>query len=108
MKRALPLALILYHSISVAEPIAVTPNVTGGYTILTNEDCKANMEHLQAYATNEKGDVTKACWYIKDDYVYFTPKSGILRRLPLEQFEVIVPKPKPKSKVYSRVSLLSV
>ena len=91
IKTILPIALILYHTTNMAEPIAYTPNVTGGYTILTNEDCKSNIEHLQAYATNEQGQKTLACWYIKDDFVYFIPKSGILRRLPIDQFEITPP-----------------
>jgi hypothetical protein len=100
IKTILPLALILCHTTTMAEPIAYAPNVTGGYTILTNEDCKSNIEHLQAFATNERGDKTLACWYIKDDFVYFLPKSGILRRLPIEQFEVMPPPVvKKKSKV---------
>jgi hypothetical protein len=100
IKTILPIALILYHTNPMAESIAYTPNVTGGYTILTNEDCKANTEHLQAYATNERGDKTPACWYIKDDFVYFMPKSGILRRIPIDQFEVMPPPiVKKKSKV---------
>jgi hypothetical protein len=84
----------------MADILAYTPNVTGGYTILTNEDCKADIRHLQAYATNDRGQKTLACWYIENDFVYFTPKSGILRRLPIEQFE-ITPPPiiKKKSKV---------
>ena len=100
IKTILPIVLILYHTNPMADIIAYTPNVTGGYTILTNEDCKANIQHLQAYATNERGGKTSACWYIKDDFVYFLPKSGILRRLPIEQFEVTPPPIiKKKSKV---------
>jgi hypothetical protein len=96
MKRILPITLILYHSITLAEPIAVAPNVTGGYTVLTNDDCVSDIKHLQAYATNEKGDVTKACWYPKGDFIYFLPKNGILRRLPIDQFEIVVPAKKVK------------
>jgi hypothetical protein len=100
IKTILPITLILYQSSIMAEPIAYTPNVTGGYTILTNEDCKADVQHLQAYATNDRGQKTLACWYIKDDFVYFTTKSGILRRLPIDQFEVTPPPIiKKKSKV---------
>jgi hypothetical protein len=86
----------------MADPIAYTPNVTGGYTVLTNEDCKADNRHLQAYATNEKGDTTSACWYIQDDYVYFATKTGILRRLPIDRFEVIAP---PVTKKKSRINV---
>jgi len=96
VKRILPIALILYQTTLIAQPIAVTPNVTGGYTVLTDEDCKTNAKHLQAYATNEKGDVTQACWYPKDDFIYFVPKNGILRRLPIDQFEIVVPIKKVK------------
>ena len=67
MKSLLPIALILYHSVSAADPIAVAPNVIGGHTVLTNDDCQMDSKHLQAYATNEKNEVTKACWYPKGD-----------------------------------------
>lgn len=80
----------------LAQPLAVTPNVTGGYTILTDEDCKTNSKHLQAYATDDKGNVTQACWYPKEDFIYFLPKNGILRRLPIDQFEIVVPVKKVK------------
>jgi hypothetical protein len=102
IKTIIPITLILYQTNPLAEPIAYAPNVTGGYTVLTNKDCASNIEHLQAYATNEKGDRTLACWYIKDDFVYFLPKSGILRRLPIEQFEVMPP---PIVKKKSRVNV---
>lgn len=99
MKKLL-LTLMLPTAV-LADPIAYSPNVTGGYTVLTNEDCRGNADHLQAYATNERGDVTKACWYIKDDFVYFITKNGILRRLPIEQFEVTPPPvTKKKSKIH--------
>jgi hypothetical protein len=96
MKRLLPIALILYQTTTIAQPLAVTPNVTGGYTVLTDEDCIFNKDQLQAYATNEKGDVSKACWYPKGDFIYFVPKNGKLRRLPMDQFEIVVPVKKVK------------
>jgi hypothetical protein len=91
MKRTIAIALILYHTSTLSQPLAVTPNVTGGYTILTDEDCETNNRYLQAYSTNEKNDVIKACWQIKGDFVYFMPKNGIIRRLPIDQFEIVVP-----------------
>lgn len=93
--RRLLIALALPTAV-VAQPLAVTPNVTGGYTVLTDEDCTTNTKYLQAYATNEKGDVAKACWYPKGDFIYFIPKNGILRRLPMDQFEIVVPIKKVK------------
>ena len=99
IKPLAPIALFLYQSVSAADPIAVAPNVTGGHTVLTNEDCKMMPQHLQAYATNERGSVSHACWYLEGDFIYFLPKSGILRRMPLDQFEVTPPpvnQPKPK------------
>lgn len=96
MKRTLVITLILYHTTTLAQPLAVTPNVTGGYTVLTDEDCSTSKKHLQAYATNEKGDVTKACWYPQGEFIYFVPKNGILRRLPIDQFEIVVPIKKVK------------
>jgi hypothetical protein len=96
MKRTLVITLILYHTTTLAQPLAVTPNVTGGYTVLTDEDCSTSKKHLQAYATNEKGDVTKACWYPEGEFIYFVPKTGILRRLPIDQFEIVVPIKKVK------------
>ena len=59
IKPLLPIALFLYQSVSAADPIAVAPNVTGGHTVLTNEDCQMMPQHLQAYATNERGSVSK-------------------------------------------------
>ena len=91
MKRTIAIALILYQTTLFAQPIAVTPNVTGGYTVLTDEDCKANIKYLQAYATDEKGGVTLACWYPKEDFIYFVLKNGILRRIPIDNFEIVVP-----------------
>ena len=96
MKAILPIALILYHTTIMAAPLAVTPNVTGGYTVLTDEYCTTSKVHLQAYATNDKGDVTKACWYPEGEFIYFVPKNGILRRLPIDQFEIVVPIKKVK------------
>ena len=96
MKALVPIALILYHTTTLAQPLAITPNVIGGYTVLTDEDCTISKEHLQAYATNDKGDVVKACWYPKGDFIYFVPKNGILRRLPIDQFEIVVPIKKVK------------
>jgi hypothetical protein len=91
MKRILPIALVLYQSVCAAEPVAVAPNVIGGYTVLTDEYCKTDSKHLQAYATDEKQNVTKACWYPKGDFIYFIPNNGILRRMPADQFELVVP-----------------
>jgi hypothetical protein len=102
MKATFSIALILYQTTLLANPLAVTPNVTGGYTILTDEDCLTNAKHLQAYATNEKGEVSKACWYPEGEFIYFIPKSGKLRRLPIDQFDIVPPPMKtvkPKSKV---------
>ena len=96
MKKFSAIALILYQTTLFAQPIAVTPNVTGGYTVLTDEDCKTNSKYLQAYATDEKGGVTQACWYPKEDFIYFVPKNGILRRLPIDNFEIVVPIKKVK------------
>jgi hypothetical protein len=91
------LSLILCASTVVfAQPLAVTPNVIGGYTVLTDEDCLTNEKYLQAYATDDKGGVTKACWYTKDDFIYFVPKNGILRRLPIDQFDLVAPIKKVK------------
>ena len=87
----------------MAEPIAVTPNVTGGYTVLTNEDCRTNSKHLQAYATDEKGHATYACWYPEGEWIYFLPKSGKLRRLPIDQFDIVPPPVKmvkPNAKIH--------
>lgn len=101
-KVILPITLILYQSALIANPIAVTPNVTGGYTILTDEDCTTNTKYLQAYATNERGETSKACWYPEGDFIYFIPKNGKLRRLPIDQFDIVPPPVntiKPKSKV---------
>lgn len=96
MKALLPIALILYQTTAFTATLAVTPNVTGGYTVLTDEDCTTSNKHLQAYATNDKGGVTKACWYPEGDFIYFVPKNGILRRLPIDQFEIVVPVKKIK------------
>jgi hypothetical protein len=96
MKRTLAIALILYQSTTMAETLAVTPNVMGGHTILTDEYCTTSKVHLQAYATNGKGDVTKACWYPEGEFIYFVPKNGILRRLPIDQFDIVVPMKKVK------------
>ena len=104
MKRTLAIALILYQTTTLAQPLAVTPNVTGGYTILTDEDCTINNKYLQAYATNDRGDVTKACWEVKGDFIYFMPKSGTIRRLPIDQFEIVVPV-KKKVKEGSKVNV---
>lgn len=105
MKRTLAIALILYHTTTLAQPLAVTPNVTGGYTILTDEDCTTSKIHLQAYATNDRGDVTKACWYPEGEFIYFVPKNGKLRRLPIDQFEIVVPPVKKKVKEGSKVNV---
>jgi hypothetical protein len=104
MKTFSAIALILYHTITLAQPVALTPNVTGGYTVLTDEDCTTNIKYLQAYATNEKGDVVKACWEIKGDFVYFIPKNGTIRRLPIDQFEIVVPV-KKKIKEGSKINV---
>jgi hypothetical protein len=104
MKRTIAITLILYHTSTLAQPLAVTPNVTGGHTILTDEDCTTNNKYLQAYATNDKGDVTKACWEIRGDFVYFMPKNGIIRRLPIDQFEIVVPV-KKKVKEGSKINV---
>lgn len=104
MKRFSVIALILYHTTTMAAPLAVTPNVTGGYTVLTDEDCTTSKVHLQAYATNDKGDVVKACWYPKGDFIYFVPKNGILRRLPIDQFDIVQPV-KKKVKEGSKVNV---
>jgi hypothetical protein len=96
MKRTIAIALILYQSTTFAEVLAVTPNVIGGHTMLTDEDCTTSKKHLQAYATNDRNEITKACWYPQGDFIYFLPKNGILRRLPIDQFEIVVPMKKIK------------
>ena len=104
MKRTIAIALILYHTTTLAQPLAVTPNVTGGYTILTDEDCTTSKKYLQAYATNDKNEVTKACWYPEGEFIYFVPKNGKLRRIPIDQFEIVVP-PMKKVKQGSKVNV---
>lgn len=99
MKKLLIAASLLCCTATYARPIAVTPNTIGGYTILDNEDCKKNPKHLQAYATDAKDRVIEACWYIEGNDVVFIPKSGILRRTPLDRFELIFPQPKPKKTI---------
>jgi hypothetical protein len=59
--------------------------------MLTDEDCTTSKIHLQAYATNDRHEIIKACWYPQGDFIYFVPKNGILRRLPIDQFEIVVP-----------------
>jgi hypothetical protein len=108
MKRLLPLILYTATTTLYANPLAVVPNVIGGYTTLTDENCnmivKGSKNYLQAYATNDRGEVTKACWYIEEDYVYFVPKSGKLRRLPIDKFEII-PSPLKQIKQNSKTNV---
>jgi hypothetical protein len=104
MKRTLAIALILYQTTTLAEVLAFTPNVIGGHTILTDEDCTTSKVHLQAYATNDRHEVTKACWYPEGEFIYFVPKNGKLRRLPIDQFEIVVP-PMKKIKQGSKVNV---
>lgn len=99
MKRLLLAAPLLCCGATYANPIAVTPNTVGGYTILDNQDCKTNKKYLQAYATDRSDKVIEACWLIEGDDVVFVPKSGILRRTPLNQFEIIFPQPTTKKKI---------
>jgi hypothetical protein len=87
-------SLLVCCDTSIGKPLAVTPNVIGGYTILTDEYCQTNDKYLQAYATDNNDNVTKACWYIKDEDIYFIPKDGKMRRMPLDRFEIIYPKVK--------------
>ena len=105
MKALFPIALILYHSISHAEILAYTPNVIGGYTMLTDEYCSTNDDYLQAYASDQNNNITKACWYVKDDFVYFVPNSGKLRRMPMDRFEIM---PRPEKKKVKQGSKINV
>lgn len=91
MKYIIPIALILYHTSTIANPLAVTPNVTGGYTVLTDEDCKLDKKHLQAYATDDRGNISQACWYPEGEFIYFVIRNGKLRRLPIDQFDITPP-----------------
>jgi hypothetical protein len=93
MKKLIIVASLLCCNATYARPIAVTPNTIGGYTILDNMDCKTNPKHLQAYATDAKDNVIEACWYLEGNDIVFIPKSGILRRTPLDRFEIIFPQP---------------
>ena len=99
MKKLIIVASLLCCNATYARPIAVTPNTIGGYTILDNMDCKTNPKHLQAYATDAKDNVIEACWYIEGNDVVFVPKSGILRKIPLDRFEVIFPQPTNKKPI---------
>lgn len=99
MKKLLIAASLLCCTATYANPIAVTPNTIGGYTILDNKDCKTNSKYLQAYATDNKDNVIEACWYIEGQDVVFVPKSGILRRTPIDRFEVIFPQPTTKKTI---------
>lgn len=96
MKKLLIAAPLLCCTATYAVPIAVVPNTIGGYTILDNADCKTNKKYLQAYVTDAKDNVMEACWYIEGDDVIFVPKSGILRKIPIDKFEIIVPQPNTK------------
>ena len=91
MKTVLIAASLLCCSAAYGKPIAVTPNTIGGYTILDSQACKTNKKYLQAYATDARDNVTEACWYIEGDDVVFLPKSGTLRRTPLDRFEIVLP-----------------
>jgi len=91
MKKLLITAL-LGCTIVQADPLAVTPNVIGGYTFLTDEPCQYNPKHLQAYASNDKSDVFIACYYVEKEIVHFILKDGKLRKMPLDRFEPIKPK----------------
>ena len=95
MKKLLITAL-LGCTIVQADPLAVTPNVIGGYTYLTDEACQYNSKHLQAYATNDKSDVFIACYYVEKEVVHFILKDGKLRKMPLDRFDMVVPKSKVK------------
>lgn len=99
MNKLLLAASLLCCTATFARPIAVTPNTIGGYTILDNMDCKTNTKYLQAYATDAKDNVIEACWYIEGDDIVFIPKSGILRRMPIDRFEIIFPQPTTKKKI---------
>jgi hypothetical protein len=99
MKTLLIAASLLCCSAAYARPIAATPNTIGGYTILDNQDCKTNKKYLQAYATDAKDNVTEACWYIEGNDVVFVPKSGILRRTPLDRFDIVFPQPTNKKTI---------
>jgi hypothetical protein len=91
MKRLLITAL-LGCTIVRADPLAVTPNVIGGYTFLTDEPCQYNSKYLQAYATNDKSDIFIACYYVEKEVVHFILKDGKLRKMPLDRFEPVSPK----------------
>lgn len=95
MKKLLITAL-LGCTIVQADPLAVTPNVIGGYTYLTDEACQYNSKHLQAYATNDKSDVFIACYYVEKEVVHFILKDGKLRKIPLDRFDMVIPKSKVK------------
>jgi len=77
MKRFSVIALAVGHCVvAQATILAYTPNVIGGYTMLTDEYCTTNDDYLQAYASNSNHEVIKACWYIKEDFVY---ESDVLK-----------------------------
>jgi hypothetical protein len=106
MKRFSLIAVAVGHcAIAQATILAYTPNVIGGYTMLTDEYCTTNDDYLQAYASDANHEVIKACWYVKEDFVYFLPKSGKLRRMPIDRFDIMPTPEKKKVKQGSKTNV---
>jgi hypothetical protein len=106
MKRFSVLPLLLGYCVaSQATILAYTPNVVGGYTMLTDEYCSTNDDYLQAYASDSKNNISKACWYVEKDFVYFIPNNGKIRRLPIDQFNIMPTPEKKKVKQGSKVNV---
>lgn len=79
-------ASILFCLTAVPKDMAMTDNMLGGYTVLTDIPCKWNALWFEAYATNDKEDKFYACYVIKKQDVYFYTESGTLRYIPVKRF----------------------
>jgi len=89
MKKLL-LCMALISVNATADTYAIAPNKIGGYTILSQMPCPLDKKLKTAYATDHTNtSVAIACWYAKDDKVIFNTKSGTIRSMPIEIFELI-------------------
>jgi hypothetical protein len=89
MKKALFCLLLISAFSCNAKDLAYTSNVIGGITVLTDRVCRYNSELMEAYATNNTGQTTYACYLLRDANIYFLLKDDSVRVLPKSQFKLM-------------------